>query len=95
MISYFSKSVEIIIVEGEQGNSIEEITNYLESEKNFNSTLIVLTRENREEMISLAEYLKKYSSIGGETTIYLCENYECKLPVTSLSELKKLLREIY
>ncbi|MBZ0179334.1 MAG: thioredoxin domain-containing protein [Melioribacteraceae bacterium] len=95
LISYFSKSVEIIIVEGEQGNSIEEITNYLESEKNFNSTLIVLTRENREEMISLAEYLKKYSSIGGETTIYLCENYECKLPVTSLSELKKLLREIY
>lgn len=93
LINYFSKSDEIIIVEGKQGNSVDEITDYLQSEQNFNSTVIVLTQENREKMIRLAQYLKNYYSIDEKTTIYVCENFECKLPVTSLVELKKLLEK--
>ncbi len=95
MINYFSRSTEIIIVEGKKGNRVDEIIDYIQNEEDFNPTVIVLTQENREEMIRSARYLKNYSSIDEQTTVYVCENYECKLPVTSLPELQKLLEKNY
>lgn len=91
LISYYSTSREIIIVEGTKGNSIDEIINYLFAEQSFNTEIIVLKRKHVSEMIELAEYLKNYETIDQNTTIYVCENYECKLPITSLDELKNLL----
>ncbi len=36
--------------------------------------------------------LKNKKIIDGKTTVYLCKNYQCKAPVTSIEELKKLIR---
>lgn len=46
-------------------------------------------------MLSLAPWTENQDLIAGKTTIYVCENHVCKLPVTELEKLKKLLEVKY
>jgi hypothetical protein len=39
------------------------------------------------------EFMKTVSTIGGNATAYVCENFACQLPVTEVSALAKLLTE--
>jgi len=36
--------------------------------------------------------LKNKKIIDGKTTVYLCKDYQCEAPVTSIEELKKIIR---
>jgi uncharacterized protein YyaL (SSP411 family) len=40
---------------------------------------------------ALAPYVKAHHAIGGAPTAYVCENFVCRLPVASASELGRLL----
>jgi len=37
------------------------------------------------------EEVKEMKPIGGKATAYVCENFACQAPVTSVEELRKLL----
>jgi uncharacterized protein YyaL (SSP411 family) len=43
-------------------------------------------------MYELAVYTKNYKSLENKTTVYICENYACKLPVTEPDEVLKLIK---
>jgi len=45
------------------------------------------------KVVSLIPFLKEQLPLGGKTTVYVCENYTCKLPATSVSKLNALLTE--
>jgi uncharacterized protein YyaL (SSP411 family) len=47
--------------------------------------------KGKAEIEALAPYLKNQLPVKGKPTAYVCENYVCRLPVTELSELEKLL----
>ena len=62
----------------------------------FLPSRIVLFRatESADNLISIAPWTKEYNSlIAGKTTIYVCENNVCNLPVTDLRELGKILQK--
>lgn len=40
---------------------------------------------------ALPPYLKEMAPIDGKATAYVCENYRCRLPTTSLEKLKLIL----
>ncbi|MHC1742094.1 MAG: thioredoxin domain-containing protein [Syntrophobacteraceae bacterium] len=44
-----------------------------------------------EKLDSLCGYVGHLQPVGGSPTVYVCEQYACKRPVTSLDELKPLL----
>jgi len=54
---------------------------------------ILLFRPVRENdpILLLAPWTENQDMVAGKTTIYVCENHVCKLPVTELEKLNKLL----
>ncbi len=44
--------------------------------------------EQATEIIGLVPFLKEYVSLENKATVYLCEDYTCKLPVNSVEGLK-------
>ena len=43
------------------------------------------------EVTEVAGYAKDFESIDGRATAYVCVDFSCQLPVTSASEMLKLL----
>ncbi|MCX8192629.1 MAG: thioredoxin domain-containing protein [Nitrososphaeria archaeon] len=54
-------------------------------------TIICVGSWNREELEELSQVVVGKIELEERTTVYLCENYSCKKPVTTLEELKKLI----
>ena len=47
--------------------------------------------ETAKELLGLTSFVKDQVPLNGKPTVYICENHVCKLPVTKLDDLKKLL----
>jgi len=43
------------------------------------------------EITEIAPYAEGYRSVDGKATAYVCVNFSCQLPVTSVSEMLNLL----
>jgi len=46
-----------------------------------------------ERVVGLIPFLKEQLPLEGKTTAYVCENYVCKLPTTSVEKMQELLGE--
>jgi uncharacterized protein YyaL (SSP411 family) len=55
--------------------------------------VVLLNPDEREspEIVKLAEFTKNQSSIDGRATVYVCMNYNCKLPTTDINKMLELL----
>ena len=60
-----------------------------------NKVIVFRPREESEaqEIISLIPFLKNQLPLEGKTTVYVCENYTCKFPVTTREELEQILSQ--
>lgn len=87
--------VKEIIVSGDRKNEkTVEIIRYIHERFLPNKVLIFNPAgEKNSKTEKLYQFLKNYPALRGKTTIYICENYSCKLPVTNIEEMKKLLIE--
>ena len=56
-----------------------------------NKVLIFRPEGENPEIADLAKYTKEQFPIGGKTTVYVCQDYECQLPTTEISEMLKML----
>ena len=74
-------SNEIVVVEG--NNSKDEFIKKIREE--FNQNKVVLLKS--EELEKISDYIKVLKSIGGKTTIYICKNFVCELPITDAKKL--------
>ncbi|MBC8277443.1 MAG: thioredoxin domain-containing protein [FCB group bacterium] len=56
-------------------------------------TVLILNdvRAGRDAVQELIPFTKNQVSIGGITTAYVCENFQCQAPVNEVEELEKLL----
>lgn len=50
-----------------------------------------LSDEKAKNIISLIPFVEKQKALGGKTTAYVCENYNCKFPTTNLKKFEELL----
>ena len=57
--------------------------------------LIVITPENRDELVKALPYLSNYTPIGDEPGIYICKNFSCSLPVSSLEEFDIIIKSLF
>ncbi len=85
-------SYEIILFEGDNKSEARKLINEIRENYLPNKILIKISDENeKKSMIKLCPYIDKYKLIENKTTLYLCENYQCKKPITDSNQLKKLL----
>ena len=87
---YFGPSKEILFV-GKNEGEIKDYVRILND--NYIPNKVIIRKKNSEKHLlsELAGYTSLYSADDGKTTVYLCENFNCKLPITSKEEFKKQL----
>ncbi len=54
---------------------------------------VMLVRGRDHDPAGLPEWLEKHHPLDGKTTVYICENYSCRQPVTTPDEMISLLSE--
>lgn len=92
---YFGPRQEIVIA----GQKDSPDTNAMIAEvrgRFLPRAVLLLHAEGKEgkSIEKVAEYVKLQKAANGKSTAYVCENYVCRLPVTSKQELVKLLDNI-
>ena len=87
-------SKEIVIAEGGDGGEIQGLLNLLYN--SFIPNKIVIFRpinaNEAKDIIKLSPFIDSQKSINSKTTVYVCEDYVCKFPTSSLDEIRALLR---
>ena len=88
---YLGPSREIVLV----GDDEQEIKEYIDiiNETYIPQKVTICKKGGDRDLLSkVAEFTELYSMIDGRTTVYLCENFNCKLPITSHEDLRKGLK---
>ncbi|WP_368240438.1 MULTISPECIES: thioredoxin domain-containing protein [Bacillus] len=89
LLSQYATKREIIIL-GKNGDpQKEQLLQALQ--KRFVPFDIILTAETGKELAKLAPFTKDYKTIDGKTTVYICENYSCRQPITDIDEAMEQL----
>lgn len=89
LLAQYATKREIIIL-GKNGDpQKEQLLQALQ--KRFMPFDIILTAETGEELAKLAPFTKDYKTIDGKTTVYICENYSCRQPITNIDEAMEQL----
>ena len=57
----------------------------------FTSTIVIASEEARQALVARMPSLAAMVAKDGKTTAYVCENFACRLPVTEVEALAKLL----
>ena len=91
-LSYLLSTVKEIVVVGDPYDE-ELVELKLQIHKTFIPNKIVVGKNysNTEENYSELLLLKNKISLNNKPTIYICQNYQCKLPVNTIEELTKQL----
>jgi hypothetical protein len=86
---------EVAIVGSKDSHATRELLSevYQEYVANRVVTFLDATSGNGAEAQALIPLLRQRQQLDGKSTAYVCENFVCKLPVTSPEELAKQLQE--
>jgi hypothetical protein len=87
----FGPSKEIVIVGKQDNSESEKILSFIR-EKFIPNKVILFKEEERQDIVNIAKFTGDQKSLNGKTTVYVCENFNCKIPVTELKELENLLK---
>lgn len=80
-----------IVIAGKYGASDAMAMLKAMNERYIPNSVVLFREDGDEEIVKIAKYTENQRSIGGKATAYVCQNYACNLPVTSV---KDLLREL-
>jgi uncharacterized protein YyaL (SSP411 family) len=87
-------SREIVIAEGDRGASVDDLAGAVYFR--FIPSKVVLMKpagEAGSKLVGLAPFLAEHHAIGGKTSVYVCSNYACSTPVSSVQDLEMRLKE--
>jgi len=87
-------SQEIVIAAQERDGMVEQIHDKIYDYFIPNKVILLRTTDKVEEkeIVALAPFVENQLPLGGDTTVYLCENHVCKLPVKEVDKFEELLR---
>ncbi len=84
-----SDSQEVVLIGAQDDPTIVDMKREIRKKYSPNTVLAGATKmPNESEQSPL---LRGREQVGGKATAYVCENYACKLPVTTVAELAELL----
>ncbi|MCC9089581.1 AGE family epimerase/isomerase [Bacillus pumilus] len=84
LLSQYAAKREIIILGKNDDPQKERLLQALR--KRFMPFDFILTAETGQDLAQLAPFAKDYKTIDGSTTVYICENYSCRQPITNIDE---------
>jgi uncharacterized protein YyaL (SSP411 family) len=84
-------SYEVVVTGKLDSDDTEDMLKVLGEKFIPNKVVLFIPNDKTTDITEIADYTKSYESIRGKATAYVCINFTCKLPVTSTSEMLKLL----
>jgi uncharacterized protein YyaL (SSP411 family) len=85
-------SLEIVVIGDPNLETTREMISLIRREFIPNKVLIFLPAGKEHERIyTLAPFLNNMKPVANHPTVYICEQYSCKQPITEISDLKKAL----
>lgn len=88
----FSKSYEIVIVGDLKSNDTKKILDYFKDIYLPNKVLLLKSdEEGLKGITEIAKYIKPHEQIDNKATVYICQNYNCKLPITDLNKISEAI----
>ncbi|MCL5027452.1 MAG: thioredoxin domain-containing protein [Bacteroidetes bacterium] len=89
----FGPSFEIVI-SGEK-NSVDTMEMLETLNKHYlPNKIVILNSASDKEIKLIAPFTVNQEQVEHKTTVYVCKNYECKMPITKKDDLEKLLNGI-
>ncbi len=86
-------SFEVVIAGEPDGEDTREMLRELWSMYKPRKVVVQRPAGESPDITTLAKYTKNQRTKQGKATAYVCQNYACKLPTTSVSKMKELLTE--
>ncbi|HSD62802.1 MAG TPA: hypothetical protein VLB50_03355, partial [Ignavibacteriaceae bacterium] len=85
----FGESYEIVIV-GDRNNKLtKEFVKYFRSK--FLTNKIILHKEPGDDKLrTIAPFTEFQTQKNNKTTVYICRNYVCEIPITDLADIEKI-----
>jgi len=85
-------SFEIVVVGNINNKDTKEIIQKINSINLPNKVVILKETGLKDSLIEeLIPFIKDYSQIKNQATIYVCKNQQCQLPITNIEKMKQLL----
>jgi uncharacterized protein YyaL (SSP411 family) len=91
-MSLLYPSREVIVVGEGNSRGVNRMLELINATFMPNSTLLFRSTTG-DGITELNQRLSEYEPLDGQATAYVCQNYACQAPVTSTSELKKVLAQ--
>ena len=87
-------SSEIVIAEGEDIGTANDMADAVYARFIPNRVMVKhpASGDHAAEMLDLAPFLAEYRAVDGKTAAYVCRNYSCRAPATSVEDLRALLQ---
>ena len=88
-------SLEVVIAEGEDKEGLGRMLNvvYKDFVPNKVTILVPWDRIKARELMKLISFVRDKRPLDGITVAYVCSDYTCRQPTSSVEELQKLLKE--
>ena len=82
---------ELVIVAEKMDKALTNILDEIQSVYSPNSVILLKTNSNKKLLSRIAPWTKNHEKKDGKITYYLCENFACKQPTTSLRFIQNSL----
>ena len=92
-MSTINKSKEIVVVGKDNQNETKDILKKIHSLYIPNRVIIFKNINKKNNIEKIASWTKPYSMLDSLTTIYVCENFSCKLPTNDWEVAKSYLED--
>lgn len=87
---------DLIIIGNNDDKELIKILDFLKNNYINNLSLLLIPPDERSnnyrEFAKRVNYINNYKQVEDKVTIYFCEDYTCKLPVTDADELLRILK---
>ncbi len=80
---------EIVIAGDKEEEFVKEVLKEINSK--YNPFLIIILNNGNEEIYGVNSFIKNQGKIDKKSTVYVCENFSCKEPITDISLFKNYL----
>ena len=86
----FGPTYEIVISEGSDNMNPNEILNLIR-QKYLSNKVIILRKSDKDKINKISSFVTDQRPIDGKTTVYICQNFRCKMPVTDFEKIEELI----
>ena len=88
-VDYLLGPLQQIVIAGERNSKFEEVIQLLNTQ--FLPKTVIVLNDGKKAAAKLFPMITDKISTNGNLKIYVCENFSCQMPISSVEELKSLL----